>query len=176
MQHCRLQALLLRCVSTQALKAASEHKAQEPLLLRQGVLPALGAMLRGGHLMLLQAWPLERGGGLPGARNLLTSVAALLLAPLLPRAKTAPAQLQQLQEVSLGAHVTAPTELAVTQYVPQTAQRRTSGLPAGPGAGRRAACAIGMLPIAQHAAGSAEAGHARRGWPRMAWWQQWPER
>ena len=81
------------------MRAASEHKAQEPLLLRQGLLPALAAMLRGGHLALLQAWPLRRGGGQAGACALLCSVAGLLLAPLLPRARTPPEQLQRLHEV-----------------------------------------------------------------------------
>lgn len=56
-------------------------------------------MLRGGHLALLQAWPLPRGGGTGGACALLCAVAGLLLAPLLPRARTPPEQLQRLHEV-----------------------------------------------------------------------------
>ena len=89
----------LKCV-LQAARSASEQRVPDPLLLRQGVLPALAALLRGGHLSLLQAWPVRRGGGRAGTCALLCAVADLLLGPLLPRARTSPEHVQLLHEVS----------------------------------------------------------------------------
>ena len=84
----------------QAARSASEQRVPDPLLLRQGVLPALAALLRAGHLSMLQAWPVRRGGGRAGACALLAAVADLLLGPLLPRARTSPEHMQLLHEVT----------------------------------------------------------------------------
>ena len=92
--------LTLQQRTLQAARSASEQRVPDPLLLRQGVLPALAALLRGGHLSLLQAWPVRRGGGRAGACALLCAVADLLLGPLLPRARTSPEHVQLLHEVS----------------------------------------------------------------------------
>ena len=88
------------CWHVQAARSASEQRVPDPLLLRQGVLPALAALLRAGHLSMLQAWPVRRGGGRAGACALLAAVADLLLGPLLPRARTSPEHMQLLHEVT----------------------------------------------------------------------------
>ena len=89
----------LKLERMQAARSASEQRVPDPLLLRQGVLPALTALLRGGHVAMLQAWPVRRGGGRAGACALLCAVADLLLAPLLPRARFSPEHIQRLHEV-----------------------------------------------------------------------------
>ena len=99
------------CWHEQAARSASEQRVPDPLLLRQGVLPALAALLRAGHLSMLQAWPVRRGGGRAGACALLAAVADLLLGPLLPRARTSPEHMQLLHEVTAGWLATAACTL-----------------------------------------------------------------